>query len=200
MWINRFSLKEQPFCHRRLWRLGLLKEHGKSISIPDFLLEINEFEKPYVDKMWTIFGSCIAGFVVLVVILFAIYRKYKYTIQYWYLMLYKQIRKDGASNEMIPSLYGAFISYCHADWEDIYPIIKLLESKDFNISFDDKTFVSGKSIASNIVDTIDNSNKVIFSLIYHIFITLMFYFTVLLRSIGLIFPVKMSFRYILKLH
>ncbi|CAH1775240.1 unnamed protein product [Owenia fusiformis] len=179
--LSMLNISKNPFicnCKLRQFRdwIQIKKHlvHGSDQKCAEPLemnhLRINSFEIPWTecDDMWIILVALVFAICLILGILLIYFR---WDIKYWWSLRRSRRRRNGYTelNETIGGRYqfDGFVSYNSESqkWVIDFMLPNMEQSQDdmnFKICFDGRDFIPGKYIADNIIDSIQQSRKLIF--------------------------------------
>ena len=144
--------------------LKCLDEKGILRNLTDVVTYLRQKELSCISKLWLYLS--VSGVIVLLLLLTisTILYKFRADARYVYARLRRYIRGKQKYFQL-DEKYHAFLSYESSNYEwPAHTLLTTLEAKGFRLCVPDRDFTPGTDEVDNIIDSIDNSKRVVFVL------------------------------------
>ena len=158
-WIKSNKGKIQDFDI-----LKCLDDKGILRNLTYIVTNLRHKQMSCISKLWLYLST--SGMIVLLSLLTisTILYKFRADARYLYARLRRFMRRKQKCVQLIEK-YHAFLSYESSNYEwPVHTLLKTLESRGFRVCVPDRDFNAGTDEVDNIIDSIDNSKRVIFVL------------------------------------
>ena len=160
-WINLRKSKILDYD-----KVKCVDDKGIVQFLTDVIEDLRNKELRCVATFWMDFAiSGLIALIFLIIIAFILH-KFRADVHYVYARVRRYIRRHQRKTHIpLTTMYHAYVSYASANHE--WPINTLrthLEAKGFRLCIPDRDFIPGEDEVDNIINSIDNSKRVIFIL------------------------------------
>ena len=158
-------LKENSRNIKDVKVMKCINDKGTLQNVDEIIENLRQIELACVSKFWLYLST--SGIIVLVFILIisTILYKFRADVRYLYARLRRYIVMWKQQYVPLTEKYHAFVSYGSSSYEwTLRTLLENLEGKGFKLCVEDRDFIPGRDMVDNILDSIDNSKRVIFVL------------------------------------
>ena len=141
-----------------------IDDNGSLRTIVDILIDLQHKKLACNSKFWLSFS--VSGLIILLLLISMSTILYKFSadVRYVYARIRRYIWRTQSCVSFLDK-YHAFVSYGDSSYEwAVHILMKTLEGKGFRLCVPDRDFTPGRDQVDNIIDSIDNSKRVIFVL------------------------------------
>ena len=144
--------------------LKCIDDNGILRNLTEIVTNLRHIELSCVSKVWLYLSVSEMIVFILLLIISTILYKFRADVRYVYARLRRHIRRNQKYVQLIEK-YHAFLSYESSNYEwPAHTLLDTLEAKGFRLCVPDRDFTPGTDEVDNIIDSIDNSKRMIFVL------------------------------------
>ena len=158
-WIKSNREKFQDFD-----LLKCIDDNGVFRNVSELVTNLHHKELRCISKVWLYLSISGIKVLLLLLLISTILYKFRADVRYVYARLRRYVRRK-RDYVSLKERYHAFLSYDSSSYEwSVQTLLEPLEAKGFRLCVPDRDFTPGTHQVDNIIDSIDNSKRVIFVL------------------------------------